>query len=65
VTGSDGSVARSLIDTPSGYTFTPLSAVEIARRVLEDGAAAGFRTPASAFGPELALAVGDTTITDL
>ncbi len=65
VTGSDGAVARSLIDTPSGYTFTPLSGVEIARRVLAGGASAGYRTPASAFGPELALTVGDTTITDL
>jgi short subunit dehydrogenase-like uncharacterized protein len=65
VVGRDGTVARSLIDTPSGYTFTPLSGTEIARRVLDGGAEAGFRTPASAFGPELALAIGDTTITDL
>lgn len=65
VVGRDGAVARSVIDTPSGYTFTPLSAVEIARRVLEGGVPAGFATPASAFGPGLALAVGDTTITDL
>jgi len=65
VVGRDGAVARSLIDTPSGYTFTPASGVEIARRVLAHGAPAGFQTPASAFGPELALAVGDTTITDL
>lgn len=65
VTGRDGALARSVIDTPSGYSYTPLSGVEIARRVLAGDAPAGFRTPASAFGPELALAVGSTTIRDL
>lgn len=65
VVGRDGAIARSLIDTPGGYSFTPASGVEIARRVLTGGAPAGFQTPASAFGPELALAIGDTTITDL
>ncbi|MCW2900492.1 MAG: Saccharopine dehydrogenase [Streptosporangiaceae bacterium] len=64
-TGRDGSVARALIDTPTGYRFTQHSSVEIARRVLEGSFTAGFQSPASAYGPELALAVADSHITDL
>ncbi|MBZ6102280.1 saccharopine dehydrogenase family protein [Streptomyces olivaceus] len=65
VTGRDGSVVRSLIDTPTGYRFTQLSAVEIARRVLAGSFTPGFQSPSSAYGPELALAVGDSQIKDL
>ncbi|WP_320783514.1 saccharopine dehydrogenase family protein [Streptomyces sp. CRN 30] len=63
--GRDGTVARALIDTPTGYRFTQLSAVEIARRVLAGAYTPGFHSPASAYGPELALSVADTRITDL
>ena len=65
VTGRGGQVARSLIDTPTGYTFTQLSSVEIARRVLDGQFTAGFQSPASAYGPELATGIGDTTVVDL
>ncbi|GAA2945062.1 MULTISPECIES: saccharopine dehydrogenase family protein [Streptomyces] len=65
VTGRDGSVARALIDTPTGYRFTQLSSVEIARRVLNGSFTPGFQSPSSAYGPELALAVGDSQIKDL
>ncbi|MFE7035085.1 saccharopine dehydrogenase family protein [Streptomyces sp. NPDC057621] len=65
VTGRDGTVVRSLIDTPTGYRFTQLSSVEIARRVLAGSFTPGFQSPSSAYGPELALAVGDTQIKDL
>ncbi|MFD6285744.1 saccharopine dehydrogenase family protein [Streptomyces sp. NPDC060205] len=65
VTGRDGTVVRSLIDTPTGYRFTQLSSVEIARRVLAGSFTPGFQSPSSAYGPELALAVGDTHIKDL
>lgn len=65
VTGRNGQVARSLIDTPTGYTFTQLSSVEIARRVLDGQFTAGFQSPASAYGPDLATSVADTTIVDL
>ncbi|MFB8103557.1 hypothetical protein ACFC3O_12045 [Streptomyces sp. NPDC056007] len=46
-TGRDGTVARTLVDTPTGYRFTELSAVEIARRVLVDdhAPASGPRSP--------------------
>ncbi|WP_151414741.1 hypothetical protein [Streptomyces griseus] len=64
-TGRDGTVARTLVDTPTGYRFTELSAVEIARRVLVDDHAPGFRSPVSAYGPELVLAIADSHGTDL
>ncbi|MGW5868657.1 saccharopine dehydrogenase family protein [Streptomyces sp. NPDC055239] len=65
VTGRDGSTALSMIDTPTGYRFTQLSSVEIARRVLAGSFTPGFQSPSSAYGPELALAVGDSWIKDL
>ncbi|WP_406688599.1 saccharopine dehydrogenase NADP-binding domain-containing protein [Saccharopolyspora sp. ID03-671] len=65
VTGHDGQVARSMIDTPNGYTYTPLAGIEIARRVLDGHAPVGYQTPALAYDTDLALSVGDTTITDL
>jgi short subunit dehydrogenase-like uncharacterized protein len=64
-TGRDGTVARALIDTPTGYRFTQLSSMEIARRVLQGSYTVGFQSPVSAYGPELALSVADTHITDL
>ncbi|GAA2334796.1 saccharopine dehydrogenase NADP-binding domain-containing protein [Streptomyces kunmingensis] len=65
VTGRDGTVARSVIDTPTGYRFTQLSSVEIARRVLAGDFTPGFQAPSSAYGPEIALAIADTQIKDL
>jgi short subunit dehydrogenase-like uncharacterized protein len=41
--------------TPEPYALTADSALEVALRLRADGAAAGFRTPSSAFGPDLAL----------
>lgn len=65
VTGRNGSVARSIIDTPTGYRYTQLSSVEIARRVLAGSFTPGFQSPSSAYGPEIALAIADTRIKDL
>ncbi|MGW0791186.1 saccharopine dehydrogenase family protein [Streptomyces sp. NPDC002911] len=65
VTGRDGGVTRSLIDTPTGYRFTQLSSVEIARRVLAGSFTPGFQSPSSAYGSELALSIGDSRIKDL
>ncbi|MFE4216170.1 saccharopine dehydrogenase family protein [Streptomyces sp. NPDC056844] len=63
--GRDGTVALALIDTPTGYRFTQLSTVEIAHRVLAGAYTPGFQSPASAYGPELALSIADSHITDL
>lgn len=65
VTDADGSVLRSVIETVNGYTFTPLAAVEAARRVLNGDRQAGFTTPASVFGVDFARTIAGTTITDL
>lgn len=64
VTGADGSVARSMIETVNGYSYTPLAAVEAARRVLAGERRAGFETPARVFGMGFAETIAGTTITD-
>ncbi|MDO0973534.1 saccharopine dehydrogenase family protein [Mycolicibacterium frederiksbergense] len=65
VTGADGTVARSVLDTVNGYTFTPLAATEAARRVLGGEHHPGFHTPAGLFGTTFAETIADTRITDL
>jgi short subunit dehydrogenase-like uncharacterized protein len=62
VTGADGTVVRSVIDTPSGYSYTPLAAVEAARRVLDGDHRPGFQTPAMVFGADFAETIADTRI---
>jgi short subunit dehydrogenase-like uncharacterized protein len=65
VTGADGSVVRSVIETINGYSYTPLAAIEAARRVLRGERGAGFQTPVTVFGMEFAKSIAGTTITDL
>jgi len=65
VTGADGTVVRSVLDTVNGYTFTALAAAEAARRVLGGEVRLGFQTPAGLFGPGFAETIADTTITDI
>ncbi|MET0448240.1 MAG: saccharopine dehydrogenase NADP-binding domain-containing protein [Aeromicrobium sp.] len=65
VTDADGSIVRSVIETPTGYTYTSLSAVEAARRVIAGQHQAGFRTPSAAFGPDFATSIADSHVTDL
>ena len=65
VTGADGVVARSVLDTVNGYTFTPLAAAEAAGRVLRGEHQPGFNTPAALFGTSFAETIADTRITDL
>ncbi len=64
VTGEDGTVARSVIETVNGYSYTPLAAVEAARRVLGGERQAGFQTPAKLFGVGFAQTIAGTQITD-
>jgi short subunit dehydrogenase-like uncharacterized protein len=63
--GADGTVARSVIETVNGYSYTPLAAVEAARRVLDGERRPGFETPARVFGVGFAETIAGTTITDL
>ncbi|GGF67339.1 membrane protein [Azorhizobium oxalatiphilum] len=65
VTGADGTVVRSMLDTVNGYTFTAMAAVEAARRVLGGEVQPGFQTPASLFGNGFAETIADTRIIDL
>jgi short subunit dehydrogenase-like uncharacterized protein len=64
VSGADGSVARSIIETVNGYSYTPLAAVEAARRVLAGDRRPGFATPAQVFGGGFAESIAGTVITD-
>jgi short subunit dehydrogenase-like uncharacterized protein len=52
-----GRRAVSRLRTPEGYTVTALAALEITSRVLAGAAPVGYRTPASAYGPDLILAI--------
>lgn len=65
VTGADGSVARSVIETVNGYSYTPLAAVEAARRALGGERCAGFTSPARLFGVGFAQTIAGTRIIDL
>jgi short subunit dehydrogenase-like uncharacterized protein len=65
VTGADGRVVRSVLETVNGYTFTTVAAAEAARRVLNGEARPGFQTPAGVFGDGFAETIADTKIVDL
>lgn len=64
VSGANGRVARSMIETVNGYAYTPLVAVEAARRVLEGDRRPGFETPGRIFGSGFAETIDGTTISD-
>lgn len=64
VVGAYGEIARSRIETFNGYSFTPVAAVEAARRVMEGERQAGFETAARLFGGEFAESIAGTAITD-
>jgi short subunit dehydrogenase-like uncharacterized protein len=65
VTGDDGVVVRSILDTVNGYSFTSLAAAEAARRVLAGESRPGFQTPAGLFGDGFAETIADTRIVDM
>lgn len=65
VIGEDGIVARSILNTVNGYTFTAIAAAEAARRVLNGEARPGFQTAAGLFGDGFAETIADTTIVNL
>jgi short subunit dehydrogenase-like uncharacterized protein len=53
VTAVDGSAVEGRMRTPEGYKTTVLTALACVRRMLSDGAEAGYQTPSSAFGAGL------------
>ncbi|BDG05389.1 saccharopine dehydrogenase [Anaeromyxobacter oryzae] len=56
-TDASGNTVAARQRGPDGYTLTALTAVEIARRVLAGEVRPGWQTPASAYGPDLVLAI--------
>ncbi|AKF50555.1 hypothetical protein EIG75_20200 [Pseudomonas syringae] len=65
VTDAKGAIARSIIETVNGYTYTPLAAVEAARRVLDGERQTGFATPAKVFGGGFAESIAGALVTDM
>lgn len=65
VTGADGKVTHSVLDTVNGYTFTAMAAAEAGRRVLGGEIRSGFQTPAAVFGTGFAQTIADTSIDDV
>ncbi|HBF47910.1 MAG TPA: saccharopine dehydrogenase NADP-binding domain-containing protein [Psychromonas sp.] len=63
ITDQHGVVSRAVLDTVNGYTFTPLAAIEAARRVLNGEFHPGYQTPAGLFGNQFAIAIADTRMT--
>ncbi|VTU43062.1 saccharopine dehydrogenase family protein [Variovorax sp. RA8] len=64
VTGADGATVRAVIETVNGYSYTPVIAVEAARRTLGGEHSPGFKTPARLFGVRFAETVHGTKIID-
>jgi len=48
---------RARLHTPDGYSFTPVSALAIAERVLAGEFRAGFQTPAGVYGADFVLSL--------
>jgi len=65
IKGKDGKIAKAYIDTPSGYTLTPLSVVAIANRILNEDFKIGFQSPGSAYGESILKDIPDTYLFDL
>lgn len=62
--GETGETRVARLKTPNGYALTAKTAVESALRTLDDEPAAGFQTPATAFGSEYVLAFDDVVRRD-
>lgn len=53
----NGNRVESLLQCPEGYTMTALGALNIAENILGGNFAAGFQTPAKAYGADLVLEI--------
>lgn len=54
---AEGDWAEARLQTPEVYSFSAISSVDIADRVLAGDFRAGFQTPARAYGPEYVLSL--------
>lgn len=59
------SAGKVLIYGATGYTFTQLRSVEVARRAVTGDVRPGFQSPTDVYGHELATSIDTTIITDL
>jgi len=65
VSNAKGRTLRSRLRTPEGYTLTAMTAIGIARRVLEGEFEPGFQTPSLAYGADFVLQFEGVTREDL
>lgn len=65
VTDADGTVVRSMLDTPPGYEMTIFSAVAVAQRVLRGDFKPGYQSPASAYGEAMLAELPGVHLLDL
>lgn len=66
VKNSSGAVKRAVLTMPEGYTLTAETAVEIAKRVLDNSfSQTGFKTPAAVFGANFITQFEGVSRTDL
>jgi len=64
-TDAEGKRVAARLRLVEGYTFTALSAVELAVRALAGDARPGWQTPASAYGPDLVLSIPGSSREDV
>jgi len=62
VRNAAGQTATATLETPNGYQLTVMTAVAAVERVLKGEVAAGFHTPARAFGKEFVLSMPDVQL---
>jgi short subunit dehydrogenase-like uncharacterized protein len=66
VKNSGGAVRQAVLTLPEGYTLTAETAVEIAKRVLDNSfSQTGFKTPASVFGADFIMQFKGVSLKDL
>lgn len=65
VVSEDGTIVRSKLAAPNGYTLTAESAVKCTLMKLAGKGKAGFQTPSLAFGADFVTTLGGCTLTDL
>ena len=64
VRNDDGETREAWLDVPEGYDFTVASCLRTVQRVLQGDVAAGFQTPATAFGAEYVTTLPGCTFAD-
>ena len=62
---ADGRRVEARLRGPEGYTLTARATVRLARKALDRAAPAGFQTPSSAYGADVALELPGVERTDV